>query len=257
MEANTTPATPLKGYLRAARLVLALAVVAGLVFLVRSVSVEGSLGWLSEEIDSLGVWGPAAFGGLFVAATVCLLPSTPITLAAGAVLGLVVGAVTVWIASLASATISFFLSRYVAHDWVARSICPRSRLGALWRALGDDEGWKVVAAVRLSHLFPFGLQNLIFGVSPIRFVPFILATAVSMLPGTILYAYLGYLGAEALGADPGRPPGVLGWAVRIGGLLVMVVAVIFIARFARRVLSSRTGQTEEELAETADVTAGR
>lgn len=233
----STVARPISPLLRNVFLVLALAAV---VLLLRSVSIEGPLAWLTQEVHALGVWGPLAFGGLYVVATVLLLPSTPLSLAAGAVFGTVVGAITISLASTVSATISFLFSRYVAHDRVARTIHRYPKLEAVWRALGEEDGWKIVAAVRLSHAVPFGFQNLLFGVSPIRFWPFLAATWVSMLPGTLLYAYLGHLGAEALGAEKGAPPGALGWAMRLGGLLVIGLAVLYIIRFARRIIREKT-----------------
>ena len=63
--------------------------------LLRLVPIERPLAWLTQEVHALGVWGPLAFGALYVAATLLLLPSTPVSLAAGAVFGTVVGAVTV------------------------------------------------------------------------------------------------------------------------------------------------------------------
>lgn len=237
MERELSP--PARSWTPLLRNTVVILALAGLVLLARSVSVERPLAWLSAEVHRLGFWGPLAFGGLFVVVTLLLLPSTPVTLAAGAVFGTVVGAVTMSLASLVSATLSFFFSRYVAHDRVARMIHRYPKLEALWRALGEDEGWKIVAAVRLSHALPFGVQNLLFGVSPIRFVPFLVTTGVAMVPGTLLYAYLGSLGAEALGAD-GAPPTAGGWALRLGGLVVIAAAVLYIVHFARRIIRAKT-----------------
>ena len=56
------------------------------------------------------------------------------------------------------------------------------RIRAIYNALGDG-GWKVVAAVRLSHGLPFGLQNFLFGLSSIPFWTYLITTWLVTLPG--------------------------------------------------------------------------
>jgi uncharacterized membrane protein YdjX (TVP38/TMEM64 family) len=230
---STTAARPQGGLLRIA---LVLVLLAGVALAARSVPVERPLAWLTQEVQALGVWGPLAFAALYVAVTVCLLPGTPVVLAAGAVFGTALGTGTIMAASTASAALSFCLSRYVAHDWFAGHVRHYPLIDRVWRALGRPGGWKVVAAVRLSHALPFGAQNLLFGLSPVRFVPFLAATVVAMLPGTLLYTYLGDLGARALGAGEDAPAGPGGWVLRLGTLAVIALAVLYVGRFARRVL---------------------
>ena len=236
-DVRDVPRRPWIGLLVKGLLVL---LVAGFLLLGRSVPVDSLLGRLTEEVHALGVWGPLVFAGLFVGLTVVLLPATPVVLAAGAVFGAPLGTLIISLASTVSAALSFLLSRYVAHDRAARLIGHYPKLNAIWRALGDREGWKIVAAVRLSHTMPFGLQSLLFGLSPVRFWSFVAATWVSMLPGTLHYCYLGALGAEALGAEAGEPAGPAGWGVRVAGLVVIGLAVLYVARFARRVIREKT-----------------
>jgi uncharacterized membrane protein YdjX (TVP38/TMEM64 family) len=233
------PAGPRRPWTALALKVLLVVALLALLLLGRLVSLERPLTWLAARVEALGPWGPLAFGGLFVVLTVLLLPATPVVLAAGAVFGTVVGTLLMSLASTVSAALSFLLSRYVAHDRAARLIGHYPRLSAIWHALGERDGWKIVAAVRLSHAMPFGLQSLLFGLSPVRFWPFVAATWVSMLPGTLLYCYLGSLGAAALGAEA-APAGPAGWAVRLGGLVVIGLAVLYVARFARRIIRERT-----------------
>jgi uncharacterized membrane protein YdjX (TVP38/TMEM64 family) len=206
------------------------------------VSVERPLAWLTQQVQALGVWGPLAFAALYVAVTVCLLPGTPVVLAAGAVFGTALGTATILVASTASAVVSFCTSRYLAHDWVAGHVRHYPLIDRVWRALGRPDGWKVVAAIRLSHALPFGAQNLLFGLSPVRFWPFVAATVASMLPGTLLYCYLGDLGARALGTSDDAPAGPGGWLLRLATLAVIALAVLYVGRFARRVLQEKAAE---------------
>jgi uncharacterized membrane protein YdjX (TVP38/TMEM64 family) len=213
-------------------------VLLALVLFVRSLPVEQPLAWLTGQEEALGVWGPVVFGLVFFAATVLLLPATPFVIAAGVLFGPVRGAVLVLGVALASAAVSFLAARYLASRRVAGKVVAYPQFHAVYRALGTTAGWKVVAAVRLSHLLPFGLQNLLFGVTPVRFVPFLLASLVSLLPGMVLYTYLGHVGAVALATDAGegQPAVPGGWLVQAAFGLVAVVALLYIARLARRIL---------------------
>src|SRR5205823_257613 len=91
-------------------------------------------------------------------------------------------------------------------------------------------------AVRLSHFLPFGVQSLLFGLSPVRFWPFVAATWLAMVPGTLLYTYLGSLAAAALGGEEGDPPGPGSWGLRLCTLAVIALALLYVIHFARRTL---------------------
>ncbi len=225
----------------AGKLFLFLLIVAGLVLLARNAPIDQTIAWLTAEVEALGIWGPLAFGGLFVLFTVFFLPATPVVLASGAVFGTLFATALISAASTLSAALSFLGSRYVAHERVAARIRRYPKLGAVYRALAGPDGWKVVVAVRLSHAMPFGVQNLLFGASPVRFVPFLAATWAAMLPGTILYAYLGHLGAAALQEGAGTEPaaGVESWALRVGGLIVALLAVLYVGQLGRRIVREK------------------
>ena len=147
--------------------------------------IEGFQGWISE----LGALGVAVFVLLYVGVTVVLGPAWALTLVAGLAYGLwglplVVGAATL------AACVAFLLGRHVARERVTKLVDDDRRLKALNRAVGQ-EGWKVVGLMRLSPVFPFGLQNYLFGVTDVAFVPYALATMLGILPGTALYVYIG------------------------------------------------------------------
>jgi uncharacterized membrane protein YdjX (TVP38/TMEM64 family) len=197
--------------------------------------------WLKAEADALGVWGPVLLALLYVLLTFVLVPSTPVSLAAGAAFGTAVGAVVNSVASTVSAALCFLLARYAARGPVARWVAGRPRLRAVYEAVAGPDGWKVVAAVRASHAAPFGLQNYFFGVSPIRFWPYLVSTWVVMLPGAVFYAYVGAVGAAALaevrGAAPTDP---WVWAVRGAALLAAAAALLYIGHVVRRALKKAT-----------------
>ncbi len=162
-------------------------------------------------ILSLGVLGVAAFSILYVVVTVVLGPASGLTLMAGLAYG-AWGFPLVVISATLAAAVAFLLGRYVAHERVNRWIAGKPRLLALNSAV-SDEGWRVVGLMRLSPIIPYGLQNYLFSVTHIGFVPFVLATLVGIMPATALYVYIGSLG-QAIGSA-----GVLQWVLVLAGLV--------------------------------------
>src|SRR5437868_1580500 len=100
---------------------VALLLVAAFLF-VRALPVSQPVEWLRKQVGSLGAWGPALFGVFYVLLTMLLLPGTPITVAAGAVFGPAEAAALILAAAAVSASLSFLIARYVAHDRVAALI---------------------------------------------------------------------------------------------------------------------------------------
>src|SRR5207248_10186457 len=115
--------TPVKkSYSQTLVRVLLVVLLAAVIVAGRLVSVEKPLAWLTQEVRSLGIWGPLAFGGLFIALTIFFLPATPVVVAAGAVFGPVEGTLIISLASTLSAVFSFLVGRYIARDWAAGKV---------------------------------------------------------------------------------------------------------------------------------------
>jgi len=131
----------------------------------------------------------AAYFAVYVAVTALSLPgATIMTLAGGAVFGLLTGVVLVSFASTIGATLAFLTSRFLLRDWV------RARLGDRMKAIDDGvarEGAFYLFALRLVPLFPFWLINLAMGLTPIRTRTFYWVSQLGMLAGTVLYVYAG------------------------------------------------------------------
>lgn len=93
-----------------------------------------------------------------------------------------------------------------------------------------DEGWQVVALMRLSPLVPFNLQNYFFGATEVRVVPYIAATFFGIMPGSAMYVYLGTLGHAAATGDLGSIPKI---ALLVAGLAASAVVVAIVGRKAK------------------------
>jgi uncharacterized membrane protein YdjX (TVP38/TMEM64 family) len=214
----------------------AVAIVAGGVVLARRLPVASWAGGLAGWVEGLGPWGPLAFGVVYVVAVLLMVPTWPLTMAAGAAFGVVKGTVTASVASTTGAALAFLIARHLARERVARRLGGHPRFQALDRAIGRGE-WRVVALLRLSPAVPFNLQNYAYGLTRIDFWPCVLTSWLTMLPGTVLYVTLGRAGRLAAGSGRRREPAE--WALLAVGLVATVVVTAYLARLSRRELATR------------------
>ncbi|HBL27621.1 MAG TPA: hypothetical protein DD490_12355 [Acidobacteria bacterium] len=198
-------------------------------------------GW----VENLGFWGPLVFILGYALATVGFIPGSLLTLAAGALFGLVEGTLYTFAGATLGAAAAFLVARYGARGWIERRIAGNARFAAIDRAVGK-EGFKIVALLRLSPVFPFNLLNYSLGLTKVRFLDYLLAS-VAMLPGTLLYVYYGKaagsLAAVAGGAKTER--GVEYWVTLGIGLAATIAVTTFITRLAGRALRQEIGETPE------------
>jgi uncharacterized membrane protein YdjX (TVP38/TMEM64 family) len=187
------------------------------------------------EVGQLGPWGPVLFVGLYVVATVLFFPGSVLTLGAGAVFGVGWGSVYVSLASTLSATCAFLVGRHWVRDALLRKLVGNERFAAIDRAVAS-EGWKIVGLARLSPVFPFSLLNYAFGLTRVKFGHYVLASWLGMMPGTLLYVYVGSL-AQAAAGERTRTTGE--WVFYGLGLLATVVVTVVITSLAKRALSAK------------------
>jgi uncharacterized membrane protein YdjX (TVP38/TMEM64 family) len=183
---------------------------------------------LEQEMGRFGRWAPILFVLLYALATVLFVPGSVLTVAGGALFGPLWG--TLWNLSGATlgATLAFIAARYIGSDWVEKRT--GEQLARVIR--GVEEGWRLVAFVRLVPLFPFNLVNYAFGLTRLGFVEYLIASFVFMAPGAVAYTYLGYAGLAAASGGAG--------AIREALLaLTLLAAVVFLPRLVRRLKGQR------------------
>ena len=188
-----------------------------------------------DWVGQLGPWGPVIFIALYIVATVLFVPGSVLTLGAGAVFGVVWGSIYVSIASTLGATCAFLVGRYLARDAIARKIEGNERFAAIDKAVAN-EGWKIVGLTRLSPVFPFTLLNYAFGLTQVRLGHYMLASWIGMMPGTVMYVYLGSL-AKAASGERTRTTGE--WVLYGVGLLATVIVTVFVTRIAKKALAKK------------------
>ncbi|MEX2140363.1 MAG: TVP38/TMEM64 family protein [Pirellulales bacterium] len=195
--------------------------------------------WLDRVLDrlrQLGVWGPILFSVVYVFASVLFVPASWLTLGAGYAFGVFVGAMSALTGGLLGAALAFFLGRTLARHIIERWLTKSPRFAALDRGVAD-EGFKIVLLVRLTPALPFAPLNYAFGATRVRFRDYFLGSLVGMLPGCVMYTYLGWLTQNLSGVARGtmeRSPAE--WALLAVGLVATVAVTVVITRLARRTL---------------------
>ncbi len=200
-------------------------------------------------INGLGALGAVVFVVGYALACVAFIPGSLLTLAAGAIFGLVKGIALVFVGATLGSTLAFLIARYAARGWVEQRLAGNRRFAAIDRAIGAD-GRRIVTLLRLSPAFPFSLLNYALGLTQVTLRDYLVA-AFGMLPGTVLFVYYGRLAGDvaALASGAQAPKDAGYYAVLGVGLLATIVVTALVTRTARRALREATEGT--------DVAAGR
>lgn len=221
------------------RALLLLLLLAALFVAVRYLGIQDLLRAALDWVAGLGVWGMAVFVLLYVLATVLFLPGSILTLGAGALFGVLKGTVLVSLAATLGAASAFLVGRYLARGWVAAKISGNPRFQAVDQAVAR-EGWKIVGLTRLSPVFPFNLLNYAFGLTSVSLRDYFWASWIGMLPGTVMYVYLGSLAGDlALLGVEGHSRSAFEWGLYLVGLAATVAVTVYVTRLARAALAKK------------------
>jgi len=232
-----TPAPPTSS---ARRLWLGWAVIVCVLLLLFFTDWRSGLHSLLQLVESLGVLGAVVFVLLYVLASVFFIPGSILTLGAGALFGLVKGSLLVSLAATLGATAAFLVGRHFARTWVEGKLAAYPRFAAIDQAVSRN-GWQTVLLTRLSPAFPFTLLNYAYGVTHVPLKEYVLASWLGMLPGTVLYVYIGSLAKTGTQANAKTPAQ---WALLIIGLIATLAVTWLITRRAKQVLNARLAVTD-------------
>jgi uncharacterized membrane protein YdjX (TVP38/TMEM64 family) len=219
------------------RLAAGAAAVVALIVAARLLPLAEWVRHFEHAVQGWGAMGMVVFGLVYVAAALAFVPGSLLTLAAGAIFGAWWGTVVVSLASTTAAALAFLIARHLARDAVQHLAERHPRFAALDHAI-REEGWRVVVLLRLSPIVPFNVSNYLYGLTPLSFGPYVLASWIAMLPVTVLYVALGAAGRAAAGGGHRTPAE---WTSIGVGIAATLVATVLIARAARRRLPKASG----------------
>ena len=185
-----------------------------------------------QWIESLGIIGMSLFVLVYILACIFLIPGSPLTVGAGAVFGFWTGLILVSVGSTLGAVAAFLISRYLARGFIEKKIDKSHKFSAMDMAI-KREGWKIIFLARLSPIIPFFLLNYALGLTKIRLRTYIISSWAGMIPGTVLYTYIGSLGKTILTTENS----LADWVILGAGLIATVSVTLIISKIAKRSLA--------------------
>ena len=219
--------------------VIALIVIIVAVFLAtRFLPVQQWLRSFNDWVGQMGTAGIFIFIAVYAVATVLLAPGLILTIGAGFAFGLWKGFLAVSAGSTLGAALAFLVARFAARDKIEAIAKGNEKFRKIDNAIGK-QGAKLIFLLRLSPVVPFNLSNYFYGLTGVKFWPYVLASWIGMMPGTFLYVYIGTAGKAAIAAAAGGEAMKHGWQywTFMGvGLLATIIVTIWVTKIARDAL---------------------
>lgn len=147
-------------------------------------SVEGMRAWLSE--GGLVRWALIVLG--IAVALLTPISRTALSVLVGAVAGFPAGLAVAMSGGMLGGLAGFVLSRRLGRDTVVR--LAGARLARLDRAV-SQRGFVSVLVARAMPVAPFAFVSYAAGLSGVRLGPYLLGTAVGLVPWSVLYVGVG------------------------------------------------------------------
>jgi uncharacterized membrane protein YdjX (TVP38/TMEM64 family) len=218
------------------RLVIALlAIIIALSLAMKFLPVQQWLCSFNDWVGHMGAAGIFVFIIVYAVATVLMAPGSILTIGAGFAFGLWKGFLAVSAGATLGASLAFLVARFVARDKVEVIAQRNEKFRNMDNAIGK-QGAKLIFLLRLSPVIPFNLSNYFYGLTAVRFWPYVLASWIGMIPGTFLYVYIGTAGKAAVEAAAGGEVmrhGWQYWTFISVGLAATIAVTIWVTKIAR------------------------
>ena len=191
-----------------------------------SLALIGTLTWLFAQVEAadiqgfvagFGPWAPAVYMGLFALLPAVFFPVAVLALAGGLLFGLWAGSIYTFLGAMVNCTVMFWLARTVGYEKVKAMV--ESKLSEKWQnrlnVAAGREGFLLLIILRLIPAVPYNLINYAFGLTRMSYPAYLLASALGIIPGTLVFINIG---------DKAMDVNSPGFWVAIG-LLVLLLAV--------------------------------
>lgn len=182
-----------------------------------------------EKTASSGPVGYLGFILIYIVSTVMMLPGSPLTFTAGALFGFWKGLILVSLSSTLGATCAFMVSRYLVRKSIEKRVLKNKKFQSIDNEI-NEQGWKIVILARLSPIIPFFLLNYALGITKIRFIHFIFASWIGMIPGTIVYVLMGTMGGAFINGKKSS----FEWVLLGIGLIATILVTLLISKIIKK-----------------------
>ncbi|EFG7919338.1 TVP38/TMEM64 family protein [Escherichia coli] len=144
---------------------------------------------LQTLIRQSGLFGYSLYILLFIIATLFLLPGSILVIAGGIVFGPLLGTLLSLIAATLASSSSFLLARWLGRDLLLKYVVHSHTFQAIEKGIARN-GIDFLILTRLIPLFPYNIQNYAYGLTTIAFWPYTLISALTTLPGIVIYTVM-------------------------------------------------------------------
>ena len=181
------------------KLVIFLAVLALASYLAVDGSTAGiGLASIKGYIQSFGFCAPLVYILIFSLVPLTIIPNSLLAISGGALFGIYYGTLYTVIGALSGATLAFAISRYLGKSIAEKLIKQK----ADWlNEHAEKNGFMIVFLLRLIPLIPFDAISYGAGLSKIRYMDFLGATCIGILPGVLVYSNIGDKSLDIYSAD--------------------------------------------------------
>lgn len=186
----------------------------------------------------LGLFGMTLYVLVLVLLGILCVPLSPLSIAGGLIFGFGPGFFVVHLGTTLGAAVNFFMARYLARERVSRWLSHHEKFRLIDAAIGR-EGWKIIALLRFCPI-PFGIANYSYGLTAVRFVPYLVATTLAIIPANVFFVWFGTTSNNALSAANGTakaPPGQI--IFTIIGLIAFFIALTYVTKVARAAVARK------------------
>jgi uncharacterized membrane protein YdjX (TVP38/TMEM64 family) len=221
------------------RIVALVTIVIALFLAMKFLPVQQWLRIFNDWVAKMGTAGIFIFIGVYAVATVLLAPGAILTIGAGFAFGLWKGFLAVSGGATIGAALAFLVARFIARDKIEAIAQRNDKFRKIDNAIGR-QGAKLIFLLRLSPVIPFNLSNYFYGLTAVKFWPYVVASWIGMMPGTFLYVYIGSAGKAAVAATASDGPAVKQgwqhWTFLCVGLAATIIVTVWVTKIARDAL---------------------
>ena len=226
-----------------ARVLALIAIVVALFLAMKFLPAREWLTNFNDWVGQMGVAGIFIFIVVYAVATVLLAPGAILTIGAGFAFGLWKGFLAVSAGATLGAALAFLVARFIARDKIEAITQRNEKFRNIDEAVGK-QGVKLIFLLRLTPVIPFNFSNYFYGLTGVKFWPYVFASWIGMMPGTFLYVYIGTAGKAAVAAAAGGAAVKHGWqywTFLVIGFAATVTVTIWVTKIARDALKSQAG----------------
>ncbi len=197
-----------------------------------------------DYINSFGTWSVVVYALLYITLVSLSFPSSLFNITAGVLFSFVEAFIVATLSGLGAATVTFFISRFLLHDFVCDKI-KRTANGSDSLKLVQTDSAKVILLLRLNTFIPAVVKNYGLGVTDIRYWKYALYTFIGQLPLTTLYVYVGWMGGRSM-LNQDKELDTVHWVVLAIGVVVSLITLALSRYFFKKKLSGFEPEPEEQ-----------